>query len=341
MAEQGYSPGSCLVEMPDGTRRPACQATLKRERGEWWRLVEAVQLSRPEDYLSIYQSGCNHSCLKCHSAEFTQSYRGYWASTSQLAEEATRYEDSVTVWEPRERALMFYASDLCRHCGLCATTGLRGPRCPGVLSSEQVVPSVQGWGPARNIVAFTGGDVACVPEFYAEAAERIKDACSRVWVLLETNGFGLTKQNLEVLASGGVDAFWLDIKAYDRELYRRLCGADNETVLKAPELIVDMGFMLEALTVYIPGWVEVEEFKRIAELLASVDPDIPFTVLAFFPAHKLSDVRPPNVLELAKAVAAAREAGLKKVRVGNVGMAAKTVEELRLLEALVRDDAIA
>jgi hypothetical protein len=30
------------------------------------------------------------------------------------------------------------------------------------------VLSPQGFGPARNIVAFTGGDVMCCPEFYGE-----------------------------------------------------------------------------------------------------------------------------------------------------------------------------
>ena len=33
----------------------------------------------------------------------------------------------------------------------------------------------QGFGPARNIVAFTGGDLACHPEFYAKSAEKIKE----------------------------------------------------------------------------------------------------------------------------------------------------------------------
>ncbi len=261
-------------------------------------------------------------------------------STEDIAEEAARYEAVVTVQEPRERALMFYASDLCRHCGLCVTAGVRGPLCPGKLSPSQVLPSVQGWGPARNIVAFTGGDVVCVPEFYAEAAEKVKEACRQVWVLIETNGFGLTQRNLEVLASGGVDAFWLDIKAYSPELYRKLCGADNSTVLKAPELIVDMGFQLEVLALYIPGWVEVEEIARIARLVADVDPNVPFTVLAFFPAYKLMESRPPTVLELARAVAAVKEAGLRRVKVGNVGVAAKTSRELELLITLVGEDAI-
>ncbi len=340
MELQGYPRGSCSTLTEDGARYPACEVTLKREGGKWWRRIEAVHLSRPEDYLSIYQSGCNHACLKCHSWHFTQRATGKWMSTKMLAEEAAKYEEEVTVWEPRERATMWHATDLCRHCGLCVLEGRRSPLCPGKLDASQVVWSIQGWGPARNIVAFTGGDVCCRAEFYAKAAEEIKKQCSRMWVLLETNGYGLTPRNLEILASGGVDSFWLDIKAYDEETYRRLCGTTNRWILEAPARIMDMGFVLEVLTLYIPGWVEVDQIRRIAELVAEVDREIPFTILAFFPEFKLRNIRGPNLWEMVSAFMAAREAGLKKVKLGNVEVFARTSSELSTLTSLVGIEAV-
>ncbi|MEM4445679.1 MAG: radical SAM protein [Candidatus Jordarchaeales archaeon] len=340
MVRQGYASGSCMVEMGDGSFRPACKATLRKEGDTWYRLIRAAHLSRPEDYLSIYQSGCNHSCLKCHSWDFSQRYNGFWASVEELAEMAAEYEGIVTVWEPRERATMFHATDLCHHCGMCVVYGVRGRLCPRKLRREQVVLSPQGYGPARNIVSFTGGDVVCQAEFYAEAAEAIKDACSNMWVLIETNGYGLTPRNLEVLASGGVDSFWLDIKAYDEEVYRRLCGTTNKWILEAPELIVDMGFVLEVLTLYIPGWVEVDQIVKVAELVRDVDPEIPFTVLAFFPAYRLSNVRSPSLLEMVKAYLAVKETGLKNVKLGNCGVFARTREDWDILLATVGLEAI-
>lgn|GEM_PF-4766893 len=114
--------------------------------------------------------------------------------------------------EPRKRATMWHATDLCKHCGSCVLFGKRGRLCPGKLSAEQIVWSPQGYGPARDIVAFTGGDIACKAEFYAEVAEKIKER-TELWVLVETNGYGLTPKNLDMLSA--VDSFWLDIKAYD------------------------------------------------------------------------------------------------------------------------------
>ncbi len=340
MVLQGYAPGACGVIMPDGSVERACKATLKKKNNIYYRLIEAIQLSRPEDYLSIYQSGCNHRCLKCHSWRFTQYYSGRWMSTEEIAIEAAKYEETVTVWEPRERATMWHATDLCRHCGSCIIYGVRSPLCPNKLTSDQIVFSVQGWGPARNIVSFTGGDIICCAEFYAQAAEKIKDQCKHMWVLLETNGYGLTKENLEVLASGGVDSFWLDIKAYDEEVYRKLCGTTNKWILKAPELIVDMGFILEVLTLYIPGWVEDDQIVKIAELIVEVDPEIPFTILAFFPEYKLKNVRSPTLMEMVRTYFKVKEVGLKNVKLGNIHVFAKTESELKTLISLVGTEAL-
>ena len=340
MAEMGYEPGSCAVRMPDGSYKRACQATLKREGGLWHRLIYDACLSRPEDYFSIYQSGCNHSCLKCHSWYFSQVYNGRWYSTEQIAQMCADYLDFVTIWEPRERATMWHATDLCQHCGSCVTSGMRGPLCPGVLRPEQVLLSPQGYGPARNIVSFTGGDLGCCADFYAEAAEKIKDVCGRkVWILFETNGYGLTPENLDVL-QGAVDSFWLDIKAYDERVYRRLCGTTNRWILEAPRELKDRGFVFEVLVLYIPGWVEVDQIASIARLVADVDPWTPFTILAFFPEHKLRHVRPPTLMEMLRAYFTAREVGLKRVKLGNCHVFARTEEEWRLLLGLVGREAL-
>lgn len=340
MILQGYPPGACDVIMPDKSIKPACKATLKKKNGIYYRLIEAIQLSRPEDYLSIYQSGCNHRCLKCHSWTFTQHYSGKWMSTEELALKAAEYEEIVTVWEPRERATMWHATDLCRHCGSCIIYGERSPYCPNKLNPDKIIFSIQGWGPARNIISFTGGDIACQAEFYAQVAEKIKDQCNKMWVLLETNGYGLTKQNLEILASGGVDSFWLDIKAYDEEIYRKLCGTTNKWILKVPELAIDMGFTLEVLTLYIPNWVEEDQIIKIAELIASIDQETPFTILAFFPQYKLMNTRSPKLMEMVKTYFKVKEVGLKNVKLGNISVFTENERDLKLLISLVGLEAI-
>ena len=254
---------------------------------------------------------------------------------------ASDYELCVTVREPRERATMFNASDQCRHCGLCVREGVRGELCPRKLEPSQVVLSPQGYGPARNIIAFTGGDIACKADFYAQATERIKKACrEEMWVLLETNGYGLTPHNLDTLASAGLDSFWLDIKAHDEDVYRKLCGTTNEWILEAPARILDGGFVLEVLSLYIPDWVETDQVVKIAELLRRVDEGIPFTLLAFFPEHKLSSNRHPTLQEMLRTYSAVKDVGLKNVRLGNCHVFARTREEWDLLVAIVGKEGV-
>ncbi|MCK5194911.1 MAG: hypothetical protein KAQ71_13950, partial [Desulfobulbaceae bacterium] len=210
--EQGFSPGSCLVEA-EGKRALACQVTLKYENNQPYRLITSIHLSRPENYLSIYQSGCNFSCRKCHSWYFSKIKDGAWYTPKAILKEAIAYEKSVTLVEPKARATSWHAHDTCRCCGSCVLFGKRSNSCPAILSSETIVLSPQGFGPVRNIAGFTGGDLTCCPEFYGECARLIHKHTS-LWVLIETNGYGLTPQNLDYLQDSGVDAFWLDIKAY-------------------------------------------------------------------------------------------------------------------------------
>lgn len=352
LVEQGFGPGSCLT-WKGGKRGLACKLTLKWERGVPYRLIKSAHLSRPEHYFSVYQSGCNFSCKKCHSWQFTQYAEGEWMSPDDIANLAKEYAKTVTYKEPRERATSFHALDLCKCCGQCVEvryislvemgklvhkpflvkTGKRSKQCPKKIDPEQIVLSLQGFGPARNIIAFTGGDLACQPEFYIRCAEKIKQLEERLWILFETNGYGLTPKNLDSFKDAGIDTFWLDIKAYDEKIHGSLTGASNRWILKLPEEILKRDFVLEVLSLYIPNWVETDQLEKIARLLAEVDKDIPFTVLAFFPEYKLRDIPSPNLTQMISAYEAAKAAGLKNVRLGNVGVFVRTEEDYENLLA--------
>lgn len=320
LEDQGYTRGSCLVDTGT-TFVPACKSTLrKKEDGYLYRLVKSAHLSRPEHYFSVYQSGCNFSCQQCHSHEFSQEATGTWLSPVDILEAAKNYELLVTYIEKEKNITSFHGAELCKGCGKCVTD-VRPHWCPGILDPTQVISSPQGWGPARNIIGFTGGDIVCCPQFYAQCTKLIKRTTD-LRVLIETNGYGLTAENLHVLRRAGVDAFWLDIKAYNNIVHEELTGVSNSRILNLPERIIKLGFVLEVSTLYIPHWVETDQITKIAELLAEVDVDIPFTVLAYFPAYKM-DVRPPTLDEMVSAYDAARDTGLTNVKMGNLGVVSK------------------
>jgi uncharacterized Fe-S radical SAM superfamily protein PflX len=71
LVKQGFQAGKCTVKSGQSSGR-ACDLTLKIENDIPFRLISSAHLSRPEHYFSIYQSGCNMDCLKCHSWNFSQ-----------------------------------------------------------------------------------------------------------------------------------------------------------------------------------------------------------------------------------------------------------------------------
>lgn len=296
LVEQGYETGSCQVVKGE-KEKPACKVTLKKEDGELHRMIKSMHHSVPEYYFSIYQSGCNLSCKFCHSWTFTQFMEGDWVTPSDIARRAEKYEAEVNVKEPQERATSFHAE-----------------------SAKEKSSST----PVRNIVGFTGGDVTCCPEFYAQCTRKIKKRTD-LKVLIETNGYGLTDKNLQILDKAGVDSFWLDIKAFDEKRHKELTGVRNERILNLPEKLSKRGFVFEVSSLYIPNCVELEELRKVAVLLSSVDENIPFEILAYFPEHQMTN-RPPKTEEVIDAYKVAKGVGLKNVRLGNVGVSAKDLE---------------
>jgi pyruvate-formate lyase-activating enzyme len=333
LIKQGYPQGSCFTESEAG-KFAACEVTLKKADEGTLRLISAVHLSRPENYLSIYQSGCNFSCRKCHSWTFTKSAKGDWWAPADVLKACKEYEKGVTLREPRERATAFDAHDSCRCCGSCVMSGRRSALCPRVIQKKDIVLSPQGWGPARNIVAFTGGDLTCCPDFYVQSTRLIK-AETGLWVLVETNGYGLTPENLDLLKEAGVDSFWLDLKAFDGTDHKWLTGCFNRNILKLPEEIMKRGFVLEVLSLYIPNLVETPQLKKIAQLIFDVDPEIPFTILAFFPEYQMKRYKNPKASDMVEAYLGVKAVGLRNVRLGNTGIFTSSKEDHLLLKERV------
>ncbi|MFQ5711120.1 MAG: radical SAM protein, partial [Candidatus Geothermarchaeales archaeon] len=96
----------------------------------------------------------------------------------------------------------------------------------------------------------------------------------------------------------------------------------------------------EVLSLFIPNWVEADQIVKIARLIRRVDPSIPFTLLAFFPAYRLGENRAPTLMEMVKTYFAVKEEGLKKVKLGNCHVFAKSQEEWNLLISAVGRESV-
>jgi len=132
-----------------------------------------------------------------------------------------------------------------------------------------------------------------------------------------TNGY-MTAEALEDLRPV-LDAANVDLKAFNDETYKRVCGARLEPVLDSIRRMKTFGIWVEVTTLVVPGLNDGgAELASIARFIASVDPDIPWHVSRFHPDYEYTQAPATPVATLRAAAAAGRREGLRHIYVGNV-----------------------
>ncbi len=179
-----------------------------------------------------------------------------------------------------------------------------------------------------SCICYFGGDPVPQIPFSLKAAQLARDRKKGkiLRICWETNGSmhkNLLDRILEMaLESGGCIKF--DLKAWDENLHKALTGVTNQRTLKnfaraaskvnkrsSPPLLI-------ANTLLVPGYIDVEEVRNIARFIASLDPAIPYSLLAFYPHFQMSDL-PLTTKTLAEQCrAVAQDEGLCNVRLGNI-----------------------
>jgi len=110
----------------------------------------------------------------------------------------------------------------------------------------------------------------------------------------------------------------IDLKSFNNDFYKRVCGAKLQPVLDSIRLFKELGVWVEVTTLIIPGMNDSEgELKQIASFLASIDKNIPWHVTGFYPAHKMAHVSPTPAKTLMRAQQIGKELGLSYVYAGN------------------------
>jgi len=177
-------------------------------------------------------------------------------------------------------------------------------------------------------ICFFGGDpTPQLPHaIYASRLALRKSQGRILRICWETNGSmhpALLKQMAELsLSSGGCIKF--DLKAWSEQICIALCGVSNNRTLDNFRFLA--GYtkrrpsppLLVASTLLVPGYVGKEEIGAIATFISSLDPDIPYALLAFHPDFLMTDLPATYKQQAMECLEAARAAGLSRVRLGNI-----------------------
>jgi pyruvate formate lyase activating enzyme len=111
----------------------------------------------------------------------------------------------------------------------------------------------------------------------------------------------------------------IDLKGFNDDFYKKVCGARLQPVLDSIRLYREFGIWIEITTLVIPGHNDSDdELKGIAQFIKSVGEDIPWHVSRFHPTYKLTDqpVTPLDTLKRASRIGF--DAGLRYVYEGNI-----------------------
>ncbi len=166
---------------------------------------------------------------------------------------------------------------------------------------------------ARSIgIAFTYNEPTIWYEFvYDCAAEFRKHGLKNVIV---SNGYINEEPLRELLPL--IDAANIDLKGFTEGFYRETHGS-LEPVKRTVRILYESGTSVELTNLIIPGKNDDEQvFESMCGWIASVSPDIPLHLSAYFPAYKstIPPTDPETVLRLKKIA----EKHLRYVYAGNL-----------------------
>ncbi|MGB9803469.1 radical SAM protein [Desulfofundulus sp.] len=176
-------------------------------------------------------------------------------------------------------------------------------------------------------ICYFGGDaVPQLPHAIKSAELALERAGGRVLrICWETTGAMhpslLNKMAQLSLKTGGIIKF--DLKAWNENLHIALCGVTNRRTLEnfrsLSGLIAKRADLplLAASTLLVPGYVDEIEVQALARFIAAIDPELPFTLLGFYPQFYLKDLPPTSRQHAERCLEIARKEGLRNVRVRN------------------------
>lgn len=168
-------------------------------------------------------------------------------------------------------------------------------------------------------IAYTYNEPFIQAEFLLDAGKAVRAA--GLTNVLVTNGFVNPEPLAELLPF--IDALNIDLKSADPAFYRSVCGGALEPVVATIRACIDAGAHVELTNLLVTGRNDSDDaIRAVVDIVASIDPGIPFHLSRYFPCHLFTE--PPTPVE--RLVTARRLASerLRHVYVGNVDIPGAT-----------------
>ncbi|UCG91241.1 MAG: radical SAM protein [candidate division WOR-3 bacterium] len=181
--------------------------------------------------------------------------------------------------------------------------------------------------PLTGCICFFGGDPTPFAVHSIAVAKEIREKRRRkLRICWETNGSAspaFMEQWVDIaLKSNG--CIKIDFKTFSDELNIALCGSSNRNTKENIKLVAEyIGEraklpILMLSTLLIPGYIDEHELVMMAKFISSVNKNIPWSFLGFYPHFYFRDLPCTSRKQADLALKIAQDYGIEKTHIGNV-----------------------
>lgn len=209
----------------------------------------------PGNRVSVFLQKCNIHCAYCHNPETQQMCCNCGVCVDGCPVRALSLHDGTVQWD----------SALCCGCDHCIQI------CPHHASPKiRWMTAHEVWGKIQESIPFirgitvSGGECSLYPDFLTELFTIVR--AHGLTCLMDSNGTTDLSQFPELMAC--CDGVMLDVKSWDKDVYRKLTGGDNDIVKQNLQYLGQIGKLEEIRVVCLPELVDAPEVIRgISETL--------------------------------------------------------------------------
>ena len=204
----------------------------------------------------------------------------------------------------------------CRHCQNHEISQM--PRDEGHIPGQKMSPAKvveRAEKAGCKSISYTYTEPTIFYEYALDTAKLAKE--KGIYNNFVTNGY-IEEEPLKTIRHY-LDGANIDLKSFNRDFYRKVCGAELQGVIDTIKTYKALGIWIELTTLVIPGHNDSDdEFKAIARFIKNdLGVETPWHVSAFFPTYKLLDAPRTPEKTLRRAHEIGLGEGLRYVYEGN------------------------